>query len=376
MSEKISTSIHAAFGEMPDFRVNRTKEHELIDILFITLCAVISGLDDSWEEIEMFGKARQDWLKNYINLKNGVPSHDTFRRVFIHLDAKVFESCFIDWVSSLGKKVEGATIAIDGKTLRGSRCSAKNHPSIHMVSAWCCDNQMVIGQAKVDEKTNEITAIPELIDLLELKGATVTVDAMGTQKKIAQKIISKESDYVMGLKGNQGQIHQEVKEWFNIAHQHGFGHVKVDCFEQTDAGHGRVEQRVCRAISSDYIETLKGWPGIHSVIEVISTRHTHDKEQTEARYYLSSKKPEAEELLKHIRSHWQIENTLHWCLDVTFKEDLRHHYVGHSAHNLATVRHVALNLLKQETSLKKSIKLKRSKALLSNDYLDKVIAMK
>ena len=372
MSTVKPTTISHFFEDLPDFRINRTKHHDLIDIVFTTLCAVVCGFDEGWEDIETFAKEREDWLKQYISLSSGVPSHDTFRRVFMHLDPKAFQDAFVGWVKAINSaQLDQAVVSIDGKTVRGSRGRGRN--AIHMVSAWCHEHGLVLGQTKVEEKTNEITAIPELLDLLELKGAIITIDAMGAQTKIAQKIIDKQADYVLGLKANQASIHQEVMEWFEAARENEFKYGVYDQFKQLNGDHGRIEQRHCMMISSDYIETLHTWPGIKSVICLHSQREIKDKVQTEYRYYLSSLEVNAERAAHAIRSHWGIENSLHWCLDVTFNEDRCKVNSGNAPQNLAVVRHTALNLLKSETSVKTSIRKKKMMAVLNVNYLSKVI---
>jgi predicted transposase YbfD/YdcC len=372
MSTVKPTTISHFFEKLPDFRIERTKRHDLIDIVFISLCAVICGFDEGWEDIETFAKERESWLKNYISLDNGVPSHDTIRRVFMRLDPKALQSAFIDWIQAVTQhNTDKRIISVDGKTVRGSR--ARGHNAIHMVSAWCHEHNMVLGQCKVGEKTNEITAIPALLELLDIQGSVITVDAMGCQTKIAQTIIDKKAEYVFGLKGNQGTINEQVRAWFEIARQEQYKNLNVSAFEQVSGDHGRIEQRQCIMVDSQSIEGLNDWPGIQSVICIHSQREVNNQVQSETRYYLSSLAVNAERACQVVRAHWGIENSLHWCLDVTFNEDQCRISSGHAPQVMAVMRHTALNLLKQESSMKTSIRKKKIMAILNEDYLTKVI---
>lgn len=365
-------TITVCFDSLPDFRVERTKRHKLTDIVFITLCAVLCGFD-GWEEIELFAKTKERWLRKFLELANGIPSHDTLRRVFMHLDPTAFQQCFTDWVNQMGVTTAGKVIAVDGKTVRGSRSPAKGKSAIHMVSAWLSDNDMVLGQLKVADKSNEITAIPALLETLVVEGATVTIDAMGCQRTIAQQLIDQKADYVFGLKGNQGNLHEEVREIFALAEGRGFINFQHSLNEHVDAGHGRIEERACYALSSDHIETARDWAGVRSVAMVRSRRWQGEKSQTETRYYLSSLEPEAKCIADAVRQHWSIENGLHWCLDVGFREDDCRVHAGYAAENLSVIRHMAINLLKANKRQKGGIERKRKLAALDDSYLEAIL---
>lgn len=343
--------------------------HELRDILIIAICATIGGAD-SFEDIAAFGRAKLDWFKKFLNLRNGIPSHDTFNRVFERLDSKNFKDCFLSWVNAICKLTVGEIVAIDGKTIRGSRSSSEK--PLHIVSAWANENQMVLGQLATDEKSNEITAIPKLLEMLELKGCIVTIDAMGCQKEIAKKITEKEADYVLGLKGNQGTMHDDVKMQFEGAAEAMLTQKTADYFEDVSGDHGRIETRKYWITSDiDWLSNKDAWQGLKSVGIVQSTREVGDKVSTERRYFLTSLDADAKLFAKAVRGHWGVENSLHWSLDVTFKEDACK-VKGNAAQNLSHLRHIALNLLKSDTS-KGSIRGKRLKAGWDNDFLGKIL---
>lgn len=365
-------SILHHFSDIEDPRVNRQKKHELQDILFITLCGVISGADN-WVMIEQFGNSKVDWFTDQLSLKNGIPSHDTFGDVFAAIDTEQFSQCFTRWVNDLATLSEGQIIAIDGKSVRRSVDNASKKAAIHMVSAWAQSNSLVLGQVKVDEKSNEITAIPKLLERLNIAGAIVTIDAMGCQKKIAEQIVEQGADYVLSLKGNQGQLHDDVRLYFNSAHV-------TDSTQTTDidAGHGRVESRTVSVCNT--IDWLKKdhpkWAGLQSILAVTATRYIKDRTEQETRYFISSLDGrDPAKLGQAVRAHWSVENNLHWVLDVAFDEDQNRTREGHSAANLAVVRHIALNLIKQEKSSKVGVKTKRAKAGWNNDYLLKVLGV-
>ena len=365
------------FGDLEDPRMERTRRHELLDILTIAICGMICGAD-SWVDIELFGKSKQGWLAKFLRLPNGIPSHDTFGRVFSRLDPDKFQSCFMDWVAAISEITRDQVIAIDGKTVRGSHDRANGKDAIHMVSAWASANHLVLGQIKVDDKTNEITAIPELLELLELSGCIVTIDAMGCQTEIAQQIISKGADYVLALKENQGRLYEGIKDSFACGHRSDFEDVEHDYYEVVNKGHGRIETRRCWSISAgeelDYVDEHKLWPGLSSVVMVRSERQVGDQVSVETRYYISSLKGSARKLLEATRTHWGIENCVHWILDVAFDEDRSRVRTDHAPHNLAVIRHIALNLLKRETTSKGGVKARRKRAGWDEDYLITVLS--
>lgn len=365
------------FGDLEDPRIERTRRHELLDILTIAICGVICGAD-SWVDVELFGKSKREWLAKFLKLPNGIPSHDTFGRVFSRLDPDKFQSCFMDWVAAISQITQGEVIAVDGKTVRGSHDRANGKDAIHMVSAWASANHLVLGQIKVDDKSNEITAIPELLEMLELSGCIITIDAMGCQTEIAQQIISKGADYVLALKENQGRLYDGVKDSFACGDRSGFADVEHDYYEVVNKGHGRIETRRCWSISAheelDYVDEYKLWPGLSSVVMVKSERKVGEKVSVETRYYISSLKGSARKLLEASRTHWGIENCVHWILDVAFDEDRSRVRTDHAPHNLAIIRHIALNLLKRETTSKGGVKARRKRAGWDEDYLITVLS--
>ncbi len=375
MSAKPQISIAEHFSQVKDPRRHHV-EHLLVEIIIIAICAVICGAD-SWVEVAEFGKAKQAWLQTFLLLPNGIPSHDTFGRVFGQIDPRSFQESFINWVNAVNRATAGQIIAIDGKRLRRSHDGRLGKQAIHMVSAWANEARLVLGQVKTDEKSNEITAIPQLLELLALRGCIVTIDAMGCQTEIAQKIVAAGGDYVLALKGNQGTLHDEVKDLFAYAREIEFKDVKHDFTQTIDKGHGRIEVRRYWTISDpEFITFLnsKGkWAGLQSIGMVESQRTLAGRVSIEVRYYISSLPGEAVQLATAVRTHWEIENKVHWVLDIAFREDLSRVRHGFAAENFAVLRHTALNLLQHETSAKCGIKAKRLKAGWNEDYLLKVL---
>jgi len=362
------------FADLTDPRVERTKLHQLLDILVMAMCATICGAE-GWEDFAEFGKAKREWFETFLELPNGIPSPDTFRRVLQRLDPHEFEACFLRWVQSVNKIASGQIVALDGKQLRGSRDAAASLSAIHMVSAWACENRLVLGQIKVDDKSNEITALPELLRALALTGCIVTIDAMGCQTKIAQQIIDGEADYVLALKGNQGLLHEDVANYFSWAERTGFQEIAYTFAETLEKDHGRIEHRRCWATGDvAWLEQQAQWRGLQSIVMVEADREVIGKGRTvERRYFISSLPAEAKPLLAAVRGHWGIENSLHWCLDVAMREDASRIRRDHAPENVAILRHIALNLLKQEKSCKLGIKRKQLKAGWEHDYLLKVL---
>jgi predicted transposase YbfD/YdcC len=369
-----SATIIEHFSDLQDPRIDRTKRHPLINILTIALCGAICGADN-WVEIELFGLSKQGWFATFLDLSNGIPSHDTFGRVFGLLDAEQFQCCFINWVQAVCEVLKDQVVAFDGKTLRRSHDRTNGKDAIHMVSAWATKNQLVLGQIKVDDKSNEITAIPALIDLLELSGCIVTIDAIGCQKEIARKIVDQGADYVLALKANQGTLYSDTQTLFEDAQAIGFA--DCDYHKTVEKGHGRIEIRECWTTAHpEYLAALykpEQWAGLQTVTMVRAERRIGEKRETENRYFISSLPGNAKQLLNAVRDHWHIENRLHWVLDVTFHEDDSRIRTGYAAQNMAVLRHMALNLLKQEQSTKRSIRGKRLKAGWDEDYLAQVL---
>jgi predicted transposase YbfD/YdcC len=374
MKLKNPLSISEHFSDLPDPRVDRTKEHLLQDILTIAICAVICGAD-GWVEVEQFGRAKLKWFSKFLALPKGIPSHDTFGRVFSMLNPEEFGRCFLSWIKTVAEVSEGEIVAIDGKTLRKSFDRANSKAAIHMVSAWANANKLVLGQVKTEEKSNEITAIPKLLKLLELKGCIVTIDAMGTQKKIANQIVDQGADYVLSLKGNQELFAKEVKEFFEDAQKDNFKETAYSYTEEVGKGHGRIERRRYWLSSEvEWFAERKKWKGLRSFGMVESEREIGENRSVERRFYISSLSgDDVESFAKASRSHWGIENKLHWVLDVAFREDDCRVRKDNAAQNFAMLRHVALNLLKQENSVRIGIKAKRLKAGWNEDYLLKIL---
>lgn len=356
-----------------DPRLERKKLHKLSDILFLSVCAGLCGCD-TWEDIYDFAVIREEWLKQYIELGNGIPSPDTIARVFSLLNPEEFETAFRNWVLSLYKVEEGKIIAIDGKRVRGSYGNGK--PAIHMVGAFATEAGLALAQVKTEDKSNEITVIPELLDALVLKGCIVTLDAMGCQKTIVKKIIDRGGDYVISLKGNQGTLHDDVRLFLTTQQEKGFKNLAHDFYETIEKGHGRIETRRYWITNSiNWLDNKESWSGLTSIGLVESIRESQGETSREFRCFISSIKPEARRFAQAVRQHWTIENNLHWQLDITFDEDKLRARVGYAAQNLSIMRRMILNLLKLDTGSKGSLKGKRKKAGWSQTYLEQLLSM-
>lgn len=362
------------FSSIEDPRIsNHNKRHDLLDILTLTILAVICGAE-GWVGVESFGRSKLDWLKTFLALPNGIPSHDVIGDLFSRINPEQIRGCFLSWIKSLATITSGELIAIDGKTLRHSYDASQNRSAIHMVSAWAVKNHLVLGQIKTAEKSNEITAIPELLKLLDIKNSIVTIDAMGCQKNIAQAIIQGEGDYVLALKGNHGKMHKAVKLFFDNACDNDFKDVAHEYLETTDKDKGRIEIR--RYWVTEKIDDLLGqqhWKNLTTIGMVESERHIKNKVSVEKRYYLSSLKIDVKKFSDAVRGHWAIENNLHWILDVAFNEDQCRIRKDNAPENLAVLRHMAVNLLGGEKSVKLGIGNKRLRAGWDNSYLTKVL---
>ncbi|MGK2231537.1 ISAs1 family transposase [Colwellia polaris] len=363
------------FSTIPDARQQSKVEHKLHDILLTLVVSVICGAD-GWEAIEEVAHHKVILLKKYGSFENGIPVHDTIARVTSAIAPDKLQQCFISWMKAAHIATKGEVIAIDGKTVRGSYDKKSKKNAIHMVSAFAANNGVVLGQIKIAEKSNEITAIPQLLDLLDIKDSIVTIDAIGRQRAIATKIKEKEADYVIAVKGNQGHLHQSIKDFFEIFHEKEFSKVSHQYHEEIDSGHGRVESRkywISETLSIKDL-TLK-WSGLISIGMAESERHINGKTRKEVRDFICSIKANAKIFAQAVRKHWSIENQLHWVLDISFNEDLSRVRRGNVAENMSVLRHLVLNLLREETSFKKGLKAKRFKAALDTDYADKVLQL-
>jgi predicted transposase YbfD/YdcC len=368
----------AHLAPMRDPRINRRKEHDLVDILVIAICCMLCG-GEGFNDMEDFGKAKHDWFKTFLKLRNGIPSHDTFNRVFAALDPKEFLECFLRWTQSLRQSISQEIVALDGKALR--RALDQGESVKYVVSAWAESNGLVLGQLKVADKSNEITAVPELLRVLELSGCIVTVDAMGCQKKIAREIIEADADYVLALKGNQEKVHEEIKTFLDgaLLEQQATrppgtklsrAAASLKSFQTVEKDHGRLETR--RYYQSDYLDWFADrarWEGLKSCGMVESIREVEGQTTTERRYFLASLNSEVETFARAVRSHWGVENKVHWVMDVCFREDQSRARAGYAAENLATLRRLGLNLLRREKTKKRGIKGKQLNAGWDHAYL-------
>lgn len=349
---------------IPEHRMERRKLHPVENIVFITLAAVLCGAD-TWEDICDFGHAKKEFLKGILNLEHGIPSPDTFNRFFAALSPGVFEVSFMSWVNELCSQNSGI-IAIDGKTVRGSKKQG-NKSAIHMVSAFATANHLVLGQVKTNEKSNEITAIPQLLEVLDIEGCTITIDAMGCQREIAKTIVGNKADYILAVKENQKELHANIVDSFRLVPKQ-----KQVSYEDLDAGHGRIETRLCTVTNDlSLVSGTENWQKLTTLVKLESTRtnKASGEIQQETRYYITSRKPDAKEIAGGVRSHWSIENNLHWQLDVSFNEDKSRKRDRNAAENYSVITRMALNIIKNEKTSKRSVKGKRLKAGWDNSYL-------
>jgi len=367
-----SANDFVVFLTITDPRLDRRKLHKLFDVLVIAICAVLCNIDN-WEHIAEFGRVNEDWFKGFLAIPNGIPSPDTFIRVFTLIDPEEFEKNFVCWMQQLYQISEGEVIAIDGKAVRGTYNRELRKTGLHLVSAFAAQNGLVLGQVATDIKSNEITAIPKLLEMLKLDGCIVTLDAMGCQKKIVHKIREKNADYVISLKGNQGQLHEDVKLFIDTEYDKANSETEHDMCETIEKGHGRIETR--RFWITDKIEWLEDkdqWSGLNSIGVVESIREISGTETKERRYYINSISANAKQFAVATREHWAIENKMHWVLDVTFDEDGNQTKNPRSAHNLAIMRRMALNTIRQDKS-KGSLKMKMLKAGWNKKFLVKLL---
>ena len=367
-----SNKLISIFGNVEDPRSHINQLHNLVDILLIGIISVICGAE-TWKQMVDFAYSKEEFLKKFLKLENGIPSDDTINRVFSAIDSNQFENCFMEWVNSISEITKGQVIAIDGKTLCGAKSKGVKSP-VHMVSAWANENNLVLGQVRVNDKSNEITAIPELLDKLMIQGNIITIDAMGTQTDIVEKIIKKEADYILAVKENQKQLLEEIIDEFKFSKE-----IEVDT--HIDIGHGRIETRKCSVISNFlFIENKnEKWKKLNQVIRIESIREFKNSDkptEKSTRYYISSLENSANQYQKNIRSHWGIENKLHWTLDVGFSEDSSRKRNKNAAQNYSVLLKIALNLLKNEKTEKQGIAGKRLKAGWNENYLLKVLSLK
>ena len=366
------TAFATHFATLPDPRTGPAIRHELLDLVTIAICAIVCGAD-SWVDVELFGKSKEGWLRTFLSLPHGIPSHDTFGRVFAALDPTAFERCFLSWVQEVVHAAAAPQVAIDGKTLRRSHDQAAGKGPLDLVSAWATTQGMVLGQVATDQKSNELTAIPVLLDALALAGAIVTIDAMGCHPAIAGQIVDGKADYVLALKDNQPTLHELVVDHFALSATDADARAQEATTRTVGNDHGRIEVRSCRTTDDPailaWLDPDHTWPGLCSVAAVTGERRLGAQRTIETRYYLSSLPADARTILGAVRGHWGIENRLHWVLDLAFREDECRVRTGHAAENFAVLRHIALNLLRRERTLKVGIHAKRLKAGWDTSYL-------
>ncbi|MCC5628030.1 ISAs1 family transposase [Nostoc sphaeroides] len=376
MSANFDNTILKYFSNLEDPRIERTKQHQLVDIVAIAILAVISG-SDTWVAIETYAQAKREWLETFLALPNGIPSHDTIARVFARLNPQAFEQCFHRWVGSITEAIGAQVIPIDGKTVRQSFDRNSGQKAIHVVSAWASEHRLVLGQLKVDSKSNEITAIPKLLELLDIVGCIITIDAMGCQKEIAAQIIAKNADYVLALKANQSKLEGAVNSWFEKAQSNNFEGVDHSYHHTIESAHGRIEIRKYWSVPVEQLGEIPNqekWSGLRSVGMVMCERRLWNKTTIEVRFYISSLEHDAVVLAHAVRSHWGIENSVHWVLDMTFHEDASRIRKDNAPLNFSVLRRLSLNLLDKDKTVRGSVAMKRYRAGLDNNYLLQVIA--
>lgn len=377
-SKAFRKSLEDHFGCLDDYRRQGSISYRLIDILFITICAVISGANDL-KAVAMYAQRKRRWLTSTLALEDDVPSYTTFWTIFALLSPTALEQCFVQWVQSkMGETTDNRNVSIDGKAQRGTAKKGEPHSFVHIVSAWAAKQNLTLGQLKVDRKSNEITAIPQLLDMIDVEGATITIDAMGCQTAIAEKIVDKGGDYVLALKGNQSHLSDEVENYFVQAEQIDFEGVVCDAVGSKNCAHGRIEKReIYTTEDIDWLQQKGEWKNLKSLIMVKSERIIPGQSTSiERRYYISSLPADALKISNTIRGHWGIENRVHWILDVAFREDEQNANAGNIAENMSMIRRLSLNLLKQEKTAKCGIEIKRQMAGWDDEYLLKVLGVK
>lgn len=375
MSSEGTIATH--FSDLEDKRRDQGKRHQLLDVITIAICAIIAGAE-GWTDMELFGQTKEGWFREFLELPYGIPSDDTFRRIFEVIEPVKFQQSFMNWVQTISDLTAGEVIAIDGKAVRGSYQKDDKKRAVHMVSAWAANNKLVLGQRKVADKSNEITAIPELLELLTISGCIVTIDAMGCQTEIAEQIIQQEGDYLLAVKKNQEHLYEDIEWLFKLATAANYAEEGFDAHHTVNKGHGRLEIRRCWLIADEewltYIRDRHRWPHLTTVVKVEATRQVNHRKKPEVRYYIASFSASATQMLAATRNHWGIENEVHWVLDVIFNEDATRIRDANSTQNLVLLRHLALNLLRQDKATKLSLRAKRLKATWDHSYLHKVLA--
>src|SRR5260221_4672108 len=361
-----------SFNDLPDPRSERNQDHPLLSVVVVAICGAICGADN-WVDIEAYGRAKHEWLSSWLDLPNGIPSHDTFGRVFRFLNPQAFQERFMNWISQVGPVKAGEVIAIDGKQMRGAKDVPSGKEGLYMVSAWAVEAGIVLGQRKVDEKSHEITAIPELLEVLAVEGCVVTIDAMGCQTEIARKIVDQHADYMLAVKGNQGTLSEDIADLFAGFEQAHWQDVSHDYFKTVNKDHARLEIRECWVVSQaeylTYLRRFPAWQDLHSLVKIVSQRQLNGKATTQTRYFISSLNTSAHRCLAICRDHWQIENNLHWVLDVAFAQDNNRVHKDYAPENWAVLQHIALILVKQENSSRASVKTKRLRAGWDDAFL-------
>lgn len=374
----VGASLAEHFGTLEDPRVGYLVEHKLLDILMVAICAVICGAE-TWKDMELFGNERLEWLRQFMDLENGIPSHDTFGRVFARLAPGEFQGCFMGWVKAVFQVTKGQVVAVDGKSARRSHDLTHGKEAIHVVSAWATENHLVLGQQTVQAKSNEITAIPELLRLLDINGCIITIDAMGCQTEIAEQIIAQKADYVLAVKDNQPHLHEDIELFFRLAQQNDFQKVDSHYERMVNKNHGRIEIRECWTItgqdSLQFLRDYDRWRGLRTIAKVTSHRQVNGHTSTETRFYITSLPNDAARILKAVRSHWGVENSLHWVLDMAMGEDASRIRKDHAPVNMALLRRLAVTLLRQEKTLKRGVQGKQLKAAMNPGYLFKVLSV-
>ncbi len=374
--EAVQEKLLSHFSSLEDPRGKQGREHAFISIVLIAILGTLGGAQ-GWEDIETYGISHQQWLETFLDLGNGVPRADTYRRVFERLNPEALQRCFLSWIEHLLEEIGAQVISIDGKRVRGSYDREQKQSALHLVSAWASENRLLLGQMKVEGKSNEITAIPALLDLLDIAGCIITIDAMGTQTEIVKCIVAKQADYVLCLKANHPTLYNQVKDWFEVAQSKDFAGIESSYDQRVESGHHRREIRSCWAIPVAQLGELyqqQQWVGIKTVLMVVRVRHLWNKTTREVQFYLSSLPCDAQRIGQVIRQHWGIENQLHWVLDVTFGEDDSRIRRRNSPENFALLRRMAITLLNRETSFRRSLKQKSRRAAMDNDYMLKVLS--